>query len=273
MNCTLTDSQILALIGSIFIIGLLAVVFGVFGATLLKERRSLKTSKTAQISRPAETMTPEDFSEMVKRREFEALPEEARKHVYWRNVPKRLTEEVLQQFRDQYAKSAKVKAHYLDQEYQDKMKAIDADRVQVLLDELSDLGSKLRMFDVSLNMDEPRVVERIWPETREYMVLSMAINELGGEFSVAKLEGAFRAYNDQCEQSGQRKLRITQRFIRDVGEKYTSNARTGPIEELRPFRVIPEDFGPGETYVLLYVDGNRRRVVSIDKMAGSVNAT
>ena len=216
-----------------------------------------------------------DFAEYDKRQKWEAMPEEYREIASWRARPAR-NEQEFKEFvakaQEQYAKSAKVKAHYLDQEYQDRCAAIDVERVQVLLDELSALGSKLRMFDVSLNLDEPRVVERIWPKTREYMVLSMTINELNGEFSVSKLERAFKPYNDHCEWTGQRKLRITQKLIRDVGQKYTSNDRNSLLERVRPFQLIHDDVETRETYLLMYVHGNRRKVIAIEELARSVNA-
>ena len=239
----------------------LIVVTAIVGIVLfVKETIRINQSKAPRRPRPKSM----SIQELIEQRERDSLPQAYRDLVQTRE---KLTPAQLKSvMQEQYEKSAKVKAHYLDQSYQDKLAAIDHDNIQALLDSLSNLGADLGLFDMRLDLEDPRIT-KVYAGTKENEILLMALKKLGGFYSISQLQQAFKPFNDQCEQSGQRKLRVTQKQIKDTGKKYTSNDRRGRLWSLKP--IILTDLEENTTILclLLYVDHNKRYIMAVNEMA------
>jgi hypothetical protein len=159
--------------------------------------------------------------------------------------------------KEKYVDSMKVHKAKLDEHFENKLRAIRPKRVKALLDSLTELGTRLRLFDCQLQADYP-LIELEDVTGKPELILLMALNELDGKCSVRPLVEKFIPHNAKCTAAGQRRLRVSQKEIRDTLNEHTSNG------ELKPIALYQgEQF---KIYFLFYINQTTRQLICFEDM-------
>jgi len=166
--------------------------------------------------------------------------------------PTQLTPQMLSQL--------SVAENELRQRYVDKLNQIDQERITALLVQLSDLNRELGLADTQLTVQRPEIET---PTDPAAAILLMTHKRLAGHGSVRQLEAAFEQHNSAAEAAGQRKLRITQKQIRQTLQEYTSG-KDGAIKLIRL-----NDSGQSKLFFLFYANGRDRYLIPLDDMVES----